>query len=221
MGEELSSNDTPNESAIRRRCGECGYALKGLGPSGRCPECGEPFEINQIVLFGWGVGHSATPANSRRNQFALYAAAFFIFLLIQFAGDFRADIPTRAIVCGIIVIGFTISWFRRRSAMLAAGAPLQVRLASWGYGDRQGVGAVRFEPWSSDLVFTVTMVAEGRHQLSLREEFFTENFRDSPVCLDKIGFEFEGSDAAADEIRIRVNEWIRGSSPRNGLDDKD
>jgi hypothetical protein len=41
------------------RCPDCGYPFTGLPVEGNCPECGEAYDANTIILFGRGRGFHA------------------------------------------------------------------------------------------------------------------------------------------------------------------
>ncbi len=44
-----------------RLCGNCLHDLRGLGDAGTCPECGQPFSLDQLRLYWKGVEIPPTP----------------------------------------------------------------------------------------------------------------------------------------------------------------
>lgn len=76
---EIDSNRLSVPNSTNYRCANCDYILAGL-TSRRCPECGEPFTINQALMHGLesstelSVLHSAM----RRDSVKFYAGVFML-----------------------------------------------------------------------------------------------------------------------------------------------
>ncbi len=49
-------------------CPNCAYALKGSPPVGACPECGQPFNQSEIILYGWARGKHENPGNAKASR---------------------------------------------------------------------------------------------------------------------------------------------------------
>ncbi len=152
------------------RCPACGYALTGLGNTGRCPECGESYDNSIMVLFGW-------PHSRFRNPGAtiLYVVAicFAIFLWADAGIGLVALIAvlieglwhdlwfpllmTLGYGAGGAGLFFLALWSRRRTRRNTLnpetlGTPLlQLRLSPLGYGYRRGYGPVEYLRWIPDM----------------------------------------------------------------------
>jgi hypothetical protein len=198
------------EPAILRRCGHCGYDLHGLPPEGRCPECGQPFARDEIILFGWGAGASANERNARGAQGAvlLIGGAAWVGFGIFAIG--RSGLQPDVLIVLAVVGGlFAVSLLRRHSAIQACGAPAQLRLSPRGYGLREGPGNVALQPWSEEVRATLGAVAPGRYRLLIKRTRYLANFRFMPWSIEETGFEFDAAAAAAEQVRAALERWTR------------
>ncbi|MFI5380458.1 MAG: hypothetical protein ACHRHE_14260 [Tepidisphaerales bacterium] len=49
-------------------CPNCGYSLRGLPGEGTCPECGRVYDQSELILYGFGRGGHASPANAKSSR---------------------------------------------------------------------------------------------------------------------------------------------------------
>lgn len=99
-------------------CGQCGYDLQGLAMRGRCPECGQPFD----VLSGRGV---TTPLSQRQQRgdravfWFKFGALIGLAVAILFVGAMmalRSPMPTRplsiaAILAAGLAFAAAVTWW--------------------------------------------------------------------------------------------------------------
>ncbi|CAA9385554.1 MAG: hypothetical protein AVDCRST_MAG64-915 [uncultured Phycisphaerae bacterium] len=74
------TTDIPAQNLRPRRCASCGYRLAGLPEDGVCPECGEAYAADDVVLEGWACGDSASifTGTTRRVAFVVILNSFYL-----------------------------------------------------------------------------------------------------------------------------------------------
>jgi hypothetical protein len=125
-------------------CVSCGYNLRGLSPSGRCPECGS------LIAATINRGRPPLPLHYRLARVALVALCAGSGSLVAAAAAFRVQHPRSlwyfwgdvggvGILVGLVVLaasfGFLL-FFRsaRRDILVWACLPISLCLVWWGLG---------------------------------------------------------------------------------------
>lgn len=192
--------------AEMRCCGECGYALRGLPPAGKCPECGNDYASDEIAIFGHAFGNRATPANAKPVR----AILLLLIMLLAFAPNVahtldRALIDPRPIYLVPVlalaaVLGIHVySWFAARSR---TRMPSQLRLSSRGLRQRDGAGSVRLRPWSKVRKLKVIEAGADRVRIVISSK------RLLPFPGDMASFEFRCNEEQATALTIQMNSWF-------------
>ena len=105
------------------QCANCGYDLQGLSPQGRCPECGQPFDVTT------GLGIVEASPLSRRNEagdavvfwfkFGSLAGLGLLSLAIGSILALASPVPARPLTIGAIfaaafAFGAAVTWITDR-----------------------------------------------------------------------------------------------------------
>ena len=105
------------------RCTNCGYDLQGLRPQGRCPECGQPFDVTT------GLGLREVSPLSRRNEagdtvvfwfkFGSLVGLALVVLAIGAILALRSPLPARplsiaGIIAATLAFGAAVTWITDR-----------------------------------------------------------------------------------------------------------
>ena len=159
----------PVPEPFAHRCWSCGYRLQGLAAEGICPECGQPYRPDQIVLSGWGAGQMETLTTARpgRRTWIASSSAFLIMtiVLFQLRGAHRLStllwLATMALVLGQ-------QFYRRRKLQSEFDMPANVMLSRGGFVQQEGFGKVRLKSWTYSTTVELIARAGGCHRLTIR-----------------------------------------------------
>lgn len=169
----------------------CGYSLQGLGDAGRCPECGEPFGPDRLVLWGITTDKRFKGARNPIIRRLLFA---WTMLWVLAAIAFVAWSPTRDwfMLLFLPVIAVLSVW-----NLWQAGKPHQIHLRADGFAFRVGFGKVRYRAWTKDDEVDLRRVSEGRYAFVIRRLLRTMG-----------AVEVQCDDASAENLRNRVQTMI-------------
>src|SRR3954470_21101858 len=78
-------------------CLNCGYSLRGLAREGRCPECGEDYPAEGVVLVG---------REGRWGSFGLWTKVILVYAGISFAGEIASGVWQGAFLLGAMFMVF-------------------------------------------------------------------------------------------------------------------
>jgi hypothetical protein len=188
-------------------CPSCGYALEGLAPQGRCPECGGRYDQSAVVLHGYAAGRFADVATARPWHAAGIAGAW-VLLFLLWVRDWvrhgrRDEFGMYCAVVGVAWLGWTLwkRWTRDMPGLV------QVRLNASGAryvknplpGKRPGGTLI---PWR-DVAGVSIEPAEGgmvRLRLAGRKSFWNG----SEVALEA---ELRCTPEQAGALRERIGAW--------------
>ena len=88
----------PTHAPLAPLCGNCGYLLTGLPSCGICPECGEGYRDDQIVLLdGEGLGHAKDSANGVTSHITNRFDQVDVIVLVDTAKAPMLDGPTSVV----------------------------------------------------------------------------------------------------------------------------
>ncbi|CAN5630355.1 hypothetical protein BH09PLA1_BH09PLA1_33700 [soil metagenome] len=190
------------------RCAECGYTLRGLPQSGVCPECGQAYSIDDVVLFGWGVADHGNPQNVRRGR-ALFGIVGMLaswlptlFLLVWFKKSF--------LVIPIFCFGLFVTWIvvRRQRQIEQFGAPARIHLSASGYCQIDNVPMRRSHRrphgWTSKTDIDIVR----QHANCYRITIYNRPFRWWWIMHSAVAIEVDMDDATASLLTTRVLGWI-------------
>lgn len=197
--------------AFDRICGNCGYLLIGLPCEGICPECGERYEADELVIPGWAAGsqQSATTAPPGRVWWtALMTTGWLsvqaILNLLQHHSKLAAGYG--AIDLAILARVF----YRRRMLINDFGCTSHLRLSPRGLGQREGFGPVRLVPWIRDLRITFTPEGKGMYLLAASRPGPGRAYRKGKMQWS-IAFQFECSKEEAAALSQILQRYDRNS----------
>lgn len=111
-------------------CPSCGYALEGLAPEGRCPECGGRYNQFAVVLHGYAAGRFADVATARPWRAAGIAGAYVVVLIwvYQKTAHGRDSFP---IYC-ILAAAAWLAWMLWKRWTRDMPGQVQVRVSAYG-----------------------------------------------------------------------------------------
>jgi hypothetical protein len=213
-----SSNTTTNKanelpdslsppSPLASLCGNCGYLLTGLPPCGICPECGQGYRDDEIVLLGWATGpHVSTATAPPKRVWRVALASSACLLLNGTLCLFQHQIIPACLwfVGAVGMQGWLL--YRRYSLLDSHGGTCHLRLTGVGFAQREGFGPVKLIPWLSDLTVTFRPERAGIYSLGMS--------RPGPGAAHgrgkmqwPISFEFECTPEQAEYLRFRIAEF--------------
>ena len=188
-----------------QNCPDCGYALTGLPPAGRCPECGIPYDDTMIVIYGFGAGARQRGYNRRDERPSWMRITLFcaVGVVVAFMWLSTGGGRGLGLVMTVFLAASMWDWWRRRA--IASPLPVQLRMTPEGFAQRDGFGAVTLVPWSKPGLYvrlrrmrkdSFALVAEGR-LLNLL------------VGKTWVGVEFPASSDTARFVSDQIENWIQ------------
>lgn len=196
------------ESPFVRLCGNCGYLLAGLPPQGICPECGQSYEVDEMVILGWFDGPHQSIATAPVRDIWRIVLFWTAVLWVQAVDNLMRRRTLAALgwgAAGAAIVGWSL--YRRYTLMQDKGCPAQLRLSSRGMAQRAGFGPVAYVPWAPDLAIRFVPLRNNRHSFSASREG-PKNRRYWPIA-----FEFECSVEQANRLRQIIQHF--DSAARN------
>jgi hypothetical protein len=203
----ISGPDHPADSIFKRLCGNCGYQLTGLLQTGICPECGQRYLEDEIVIAGWAAGPHETLSTASPRQLWRVALVSLGYVWIQAIINLTEHRLNWALCWaggGAAVLAWAL--WRRGALLHDFGHTAHLRISPYGIGQREGFGPVKPMPWAARLQATLIPQRNGIHLLAV-----------SRVGADKqskrrankwpIGFEFECSEKQAAYLRAVLQQW--------------
>lgn len=156
---------------VPRRCGDCGYELTALPSAGRCPECGQVYLEDELVLFGWAGGNDANIATAHISRMLWVLVPIMLAFLVIGVLSIRRD-PIWTLLWSLIgVFVLTrMAWIRYSNAAISP-APVQLRISPHGIGRREGVGPVGLLPWGDTPFCKVTSPTKKLRRLLIARTF--------------------------------------------------
>ena len=201
------SNSLSRPSPLARLCGNCGYLLTGLPTCGICPECGEDYREDQIVLVGWATGlqvSTATASPKRVWRVALVSSGW---LLIN--GTINLFEHNIGAACGwfgamAVMQGWLL--YRRQSLIDSHGGTCHVRLTPVGFAQREGFGPVNLIPWLADVTIALRPERAGIFSLSMSRPGPGAAYRRGKTQWP-ISFEFDCTPEQAEHLARRIDRF--------------
>jgi hypothetical protein len=180
-----------------------------LPEDGTCPECGGAYRGDEIVLFGWDAGDSASAANARWGKVVWVTLAGSGYLTLNailsaLSGQWGYAIGYLAAAA----LPQALLLFRRSSSIEACGAPAQLRLSPRGYGKRDGPGTVTMHPWDAESAFRMEHFQANRRRIVIYQGRKRKEFRFRKTPCEAVVFEFTGNRAASEDVSAKVAEWL-------------
>lgn len=200
---EPSSVDSIDLSALSR-CGQCGYSLRGLPETGRCPECGTEYLPGQMLLFGWACGNLANVANSSAMTalWLLSPLSLYAVLWLQLSG-----IPELRLILMLppvlLLLPLAVLAYRLRGH---GSAPVQLRLSPAGFAQRDGLGPVAWEAWNPSYRVVVCRLRGRRYRISIEGPDSYE----PRIHMTFVDFAFDAEPDMAEHVRKLIEHWGEG-----------
>jgi len=197
-----AADRTVSDGSCPARCGGCGYRLIGLPSIGKCPECGEPYSPDELVLFGWGVAKSAQLWNARRGR------AFLVVLSVFGWWTFQGvmEIVTHQYRAAFFILGISAIWatsglLQRRRLLADSDAPIQLRLSSHGHGSRNGYGKVKLKRWIGTASADLSELSSGSYRLLIKYGLYAAYRSRLELSSRAFAIELDLDSAQATQVR--------------------
>lgn len=166
-GKDGRANSNPLD-AFDRICGNCGYRLIGLPRSGICPECGQQYEADELVIPGWAAGPHVrlTTAPPRRVwRIALCSTGCFWMWAVNELLAHHAGLALGFVAVGAVTLGWGL--YRRRKLINDFGCTSHLRISPRGLAQREGFGPAKLVPWLRGLQITLAPEGKGMYMLAV------------------------------------------------------
>lgn len=153
---------------VPRRCGDCGYELTALPAAGKCPECGQDYREDELVLFGWP-GRTRNPV-ARDAEHAWRGLMVWSVIGVSIVGallfaDRADDALLMAMIFGPIVTAYGILVDLEPDHP----GPTQAQITADGIGQRDPLGSMRFRKWSPRHQLRIIQDAPARWRIAIQE----------------------------------------------------
>lgn len=194
------------ELLMLRHCGRCGYRLAGLPAEGRCPECGNPYAADEIVIFGWPPGGKLL--RGRTWLIPLVLLVMMVSTLVGMATDGSSPRWLVVVCAAIWVPGVAAALWQLLDRQSQAAGPMRVYVARRGFAISWELGPVRPRPWGDLGEVRLRRARNGccRIRFGPRARRWWH-----PVWY--AGIEFECDQASEALLRTRIDAWraaVRG-----------
>ena len=200
--------DSPSQlSPLAPLCGNCGYLLTGLPTCGICPECGDGYRDDQIVLLGWATGphvSTATASPKRVWRVALVSSGWMLINGTMNLLDHQIGLACFWFASLAVMQGWLL--YRRQSLIDSHGGTCHLRLSSVGFAQREGFGPVNLIPWLADLVIAFRSERPGIHSLSMSRPGPGAAYGRGKMQWP-ISFEFECTPEQAEYLTLRIAQF--------------
>jgi hypothetical protein len=188
-------------------CGNCGYLLTGLPTCGICPECGEGYREDQIVLVGWATGPQASTATASPKRVWRVALVSSGWLLINGTISlFEHHIVPASASFGAMAVMQGWLLYRRQALIDSHGGTCHLRLSPVGFAQREGFGPVNLIPWLADLTIALRSERPGIYSLSMSRPgpgaAYRRGKRQWPIS-----FELECTPEQAEYLTLRIAQF--------------
>ncbi|HEY2587936.1 MAG TPA: hypothetical protein VGI81_19490 [Tepidisphaeraceae bacterium] len=195
------------DAGFDRICGNCSYLLIGLPGSGICPECGEPYREDEIVLRGWADGVHQTAATAPPKQLWWSLLGSFAWVVVNLVTDLVAG-HWRIATFWFALLACGTAWllYRRHRLLDDFGGACHLRLSPAGIGQRVGFGPVKLIPWLPGLTVELKPTDSGMYRLTASRPGPGSGYR-SGKMLWPIDFEFECSHEQAAMLQDKLDQF--------------
>lgn len=188
------------------RCLACDYSLEGLTAIGRCPECGEPYDVHGdlVLLFGWHPGHHQLAANGLMWTlvgWSTFIVLQFLAMALAAPGQGARTQLVCLMVVTVVVAGLELS---RRNGD-ARRAPVRVWLtpAGCGQGRRRRLRP-KLTPWPKISAVAIVAAAPDAFRVTCHRDFWQWSWAASSVPVD---VEIRCTLADARALETRIARW--------------
>jgi hypothetical protein len=192
-------------------CMACGYALQGLREVGVCPECGQSYNQETVVLHGWARGSHANLGNASPRIVAWMLVPQ-ILLMLAILPNLMWHGTRGLFFIAPLLTGAFVLWRRWTNPLPTL---IQVHLSNQGCLQLDGPRAKRGKashPWTKINRIDIHRLGEDRYRLKIGRRPNWIGF-ESPLKVDA---EIQCTDEQADALRRRIEQW-RGQASTGGF----